>query len=201
MVKITKVYTRTGDGGETGLVGGRRLPKVHQRIEAYGTVDELNSLIGIVRSLNESKEPSPRRDSLEAILEAVSHKLFDLGAELATAPGDEYEGQVLVEARDAEWLEQVIDAMNEELPTLRSFILPGGSAMNAALHHARTVCRRAEREVLRLAQTEAVSPHVIAYLNRLSDALFVFGRWSSATLGEREILWEPGKGYPHWRWD
>src|SRR5690606_892410 len=201
MVKITKVYTRTGDGGETGLVGGRRLPKVHQRIEAYGTVDELNSLIGIVRSLNDSKEPSARRDSLEAILEAVSHKLFDLGAELATAPGDEYEGQVLVEARDAGWLEQVIDAMNEELPTLRSFILPGGSAMNAALHHARTVCRRAEREVLRLAQAEAVSPHVIAYLNRLSDALFVFGRWSSATLGAREILWEPGKGYPHWRSD
>ncbi|MCZ7599857.1 MAG: ATP:cob(I)alamin adenosyltransferase, partial [Gammaproteobacteria bacterium] len=90
---------------------------------------------------------------------------------------------------------------NEELPTLRSFILPGGSAMNAALHHARTVCRRAEREVLRLAQVEAVSPHVVAYLNRLSDALFVFGRWSSATLGEREILWEPGKGYPDWRWD
>ncbi len=200
MVKITKVYTRTGDGGETGLVGGRRLPKVHPRIEAYGTVDELNSLVGIVRSHNDDKPAETRRDKFELILEAIQHKLFDLGAELATAPGDEYEGQVLMQPDDAAWLEQVIDAMNEELPKLFSFILPGGSAMNAALHQARTVCRRAEREVLRLSVDEPVNPHVIAYLNRLSDALFVFGRWVSATLGEREVLWEPGKSYPDWRW-
>lgn len=200
MVKITKVYTRTGDTGETGLVGGRRLNKIHPRIEAYGTVDELNSLVGIVRSLNDDKNPSERRDKFELILEAVQHKLFDLGAELATLPGDEYEGQISITVGDVEWLEQVIDAMNEELPKLFSFILPGGSAMNAALHQARTVCRRAEREVLRLHEQEPVSPAVLAYLNRLSDALFVFGRWSSATLGEREVLWEPGKPYPDWRW-
>lgn len=200
MVKITNVYTRTGDGGETGLVGGRRLPKVHPRIEAYVTVDELNSLVGIVRSHNDDKPAETRRDKFELILEAIQHKLFDLGAELATAPGDEYEGQVLMQPDDAAWLEQVIDAMNEELPKLFSFILPGGSAMNAALHQARTVCRRAEREVLRLSVDEPVNPHVIAYLNRLSDALFVFGRWVSATLGEREVLWEPGKSYPDWRW-
>ncbi len=200
MVKITKVYTRTGDGGETGLVGGRRLKKTHPRIEAYGTVDELNSLIGIVRSHNDAKTPSERGDKFELILEAVQHKLFDMGAELATYPGDEYEGQVTMVESDATWLEEVIDAMNEELPKLFSFILPGGSPMNAALHQARTVCRRAERAVLQLAEVEPVSPHVLAYLNRLSDALFVFGRWVSATLGEREILWEPGKSYPDWRW-
>ena len=200
MVKITKVYTRTGDGGETGLVGGRRLGKTHPRIEAYGTVDELNSLIGIVRSLNDLKQETVRRDKFELVLEAIQHKLFDMGAELATYPGDEYEGQITLEADDSTWLEQVIDAMNEELPKLFSFILPGGSAMNASLHQARTVCRRAEREVLRLNEVEAVSPHVITYLNRLSDALFVFGRWSSATMGEREVMWEPGKDYPDWRW-
>lgn len=201
MVKINKVYTRTGDSGETGLVGGRRLSKVHPRIEAYGTVDELNSLIGIVRSLNDLKQASIRRDRFELILEAIQHKLFDMGAELATGPGDEYQGQVKMVADDAEWVEQVIDAMNTELPTLSSFILPGGSPMNAALHQARTVCRRTEREVLRLHEHEPVSAHVLAYLNRLSDALFVFGRWSSATMGEREVLWEPGKAYPDWRWD
>lgn len=200
MVKITKVYTRTGDKGETGLVGGRRLPKTHPRIEAYGTVDELNSLIGIVRSHNDAKAPGVRRDKFELILEAIQHKLFDLGAELATYPGDEYEGQITVAEDDARWLEDVIDAMNDDLPKLFSFILPGGSPMNAALHQARTVCRRAERDVLRLAAEEVVSPQVTAYLNRLSDALFVFGRWVSATLDEKEILWEPGKAYPDWRW-
>ncbi len=201
MVKINKVYTRTGDGGDTGLVGGRRLAKTHPRIEAYGTVDELNSTIGLVRSWNAAKEPGVRRDKFELILQAVQQKLFDMGAELATYPGDEYQGQVLMTDADAGWLEEVIDAMNEELPTLRSFILPGGSSMNASLHLSRTVCRRAERCVLRLAEIESVNPAVIAYLNRLSDALFVFGRWVSATMGETEILWQPAKGYPDWRWE
>ncbi len=200
MVKITKVYTRTGDAGETGLVGGRRLRKTHPRIGSYGTVDELNSLIGIVRSWNAQKETGSRRDKFELILEAVQQKLFDLGSELATYPGDEYEGQVLMAAADAAWLEEIIDAMNDELPKLFSFILPGGSPMNAALHQARTVCRRAERDVLQLSETETVNPHLLSYLNRLSDALFVFGRWASATMGESETLWEPGKGYPDWRW-
>lgn len=200
MVKITKVYTRTGDSGETGLVGGRRLSKTHDRIEAYGTIDELNACIGIVRSWNEQKTQSLRRDKFEQILEAIQQKLFDLGAELATYPGDEYEGQVTLQAHDVSWLEQVIDAMNEELPKLFSFILPGGTPLNASLHLARTVCRRGERQVLRLNETESVNPEVIAYLNRLSDALFVFGRWVSATMDEQEVLWQAGKDYPDWRW-
>lgn len=201
MVRITKVYTRTGDAGETGLVGGRRLPKTHPRIESYGAVDELNAALGVVRAWNARKEPGSRRDKFDLILEAVQQKLFDLGSELATGPGDEYEGQVTVRPEDVAWLERVIDAMNGELPKLRSFILPGGTPMNAALHQARTVCRRAEREAWRLRESEEVSPHVLRYLNRLSDALFVFGRWSGAVLGETETLWEPGKPRPDWRWE
>jgi cob(I)alamin adenosyltransferase len=201
MVRITKVYTRTGDAGETGLVGGKRLPKDHQRIESYGTVDELNACVGVVRSLNMQKTPSQRREKLEIILQAVQQKLFDMGSELATLPGDEYEGQITLQEHDAEWLEEVIDAMNTELPPLKSFILPGGTPLNASLHQARTVCRRAEREVLRLHRDDTVNAAILKYLNRLSDALFVMGRWVSATMGEQEILWKPGNQLPDWRWD
>jgi len=125
MVKITKVYTRTGDTGQTGLVGGKRLPKDHPRIEAYGSVDELNSVLGIVLSFLVQKDASKRRDKLELILEAIQQKLFDLGSELATLPGDEYVGQITLQAEDSEWLEEIIDTMNDELQPLKSFILPG----------------------------------------------------------------------------
>ncbi len=200
MVRITKVYTKTGDRGETGLVGGKRIPKTHSRIEAYGTIDELMSVLGIVRSFNSKKEPSKRREKFEVILQAIQQKLFDVGSQLATLPGDEYEGQVQVKQKDIEWLEAVIDAMNDELSPLTSFILPGGSPLNAFLHQARTVCRRAEREVLRLRLDEEIGDAIVPYLNRLSDALFVFGRWVSSTLGETEILWEAGKDLPDWHW-
>ena len=200
MVRITKVYTKTGDRGETGLVGGKRVPKTHSRIEAYGTIDELMSVLGIVRSFNSKKEPSKRREKFEVILQAIQQKLFDVGSQLATLPGDEYEGQVRVKQKDVEWLEAVIDAMNDELSPLTSFILPGGSPLNAFLHQARTVCRRAEREVLRLRLDEEIDDVVVPYLNRLSDALFVFSRWVSSTLGETEILWEAGKDLPDWHW-
>ena len=123
MVKITKVYTRTGDSGQTGLVGGKRLPKDHPRIEAYGTVDELNSLIGIVLSFLEQKKASKRSLKLKLILKAIQQKLFDMGSELATLPGDEYEGQVNLQPEDVNWLEEIIDAMNDELEPLKSFIL------------------------------------------------------------------------------
>ncbi|MGA1597640.1 MAG: cob(I)yrinic acid a,c-diamide adenosyltransferase [bacterium] len=200
MVRITKVYTRTGDAGTTGLVGGRRIVKDHLRIEGYGTVDELNSCIGLCRSFLAQKEASVRRDKLDVILEAVQQKLFDMGSELATLSGDEYEGQVKLQPEDAEWLEEVIDAMNEDLEPLRSFILPGGTPLNAFLHQGRTVCRRAERAVIRLSREDEVSPEVVKYLNRLSDFLFVAGRWVTATLGETEALWVPGKAQPDWRW-
>jgi cob(I)alamin adenosyltransferase len=200
MVKITKVYTRTGDSGQTGLVGGKRLPKDHPRIEAYGTVDELNSVIGLALSFLTQKEASKRREKLELILEAIQQKLFDTGSELATLPGDEYEGQITLKAEDAEWLEEIIDAMNEELQPLKSFILPGGTSLNAFLHQARTVCRRAERDILKLNQIDLVNQEIIKYINRLSDFLFVAGRWVTETLGETETLWQPGKSSPDWSW-
>ena len=201
MVKITKVYTRTGDTGQTGLVGGKRLPKDHPRIEAYGTVDELNSLIGIVLSFLEQKKASKRSLKLKLILKAIQQKLFDIGSELATLPGDEYEGQVNLQPEDVNLLEEIIDAMNDELEPLKSFILPGGTPLNSFLHQARTVCRRAEREVIRLNHVDLVSPEIIKYLNRLSDFLFVSGRWVAETLGEKETLWEPGKSAPDWKWN
>ncbi|MDE0908498.1 MAG: cob(I)yrinic acid a,c-diamide adenosyltransferase [SAR324 cluster bacterium] len=200
MVRITKVYTRSGDKGDTGLVGGKRIPKNHPRIESYGTVDELNSVVGLCRSFLAQKESSVRRDKLDLVLEAIQQKLFDMGSELATLPGDEYEGQITLQPEDAEWLEEIIDAMNEDLEPLRSFILPGGTPLNAFLHQARTVCRRAERDVIRLSREEEVNPEVIKYLNRLSDFLFVAGRWVTATLGEQETLWQPGKAQPEWEW-
>ena len=201
MVKITKVYTRTGDSGETGLVGGKRLPKDHPRIEAFGSVDELNSVLGLVLSFLVQKDASDRRKKLELIFEAIQQKIFDMGSELATLPGDEYKGQITIQAEDAEWLEEIIDAMNEELQPLKSFILPGGTSLNASLHHARTVCRRAERDIIKLKQIDLVSPEILKYINRLSDLLFVVGRWVTETLGEKETLWQPGKSKPDWNWN
>ena len=201
MVKITKVYTRTGDSGETGIVGGKRLPKDHPRIEAFGSVDELNSVLGLVLSFLAQKDASKRRTKLKLIFEAIQQKLFDMGSELATLPGDEYDGQITMQAEDAEWLEAIIDAMNEELQPLKSFILPGGTSLNAYLHHARTVCRRAEREILKLKGIDLVSPEILKYINRLSDLLFVVGRWVTETLGEKETLWQSGKSTPDWNWN
>lgn len=198
MVRITKVYTRTGDQGQTSLVGGRRVPKDHPRIEGYGTIDELNSVIGIARHFNSQKIESIQRQKLEGILAAIQQKLFDIGSELATLPGDEYPGQLILSEVPAQWLEGIIDTMNEDLGPLKSFILPGGTPLNAFLHQARTVCRRAERLVFYLHQQEAINPHILIFLNRLSDALFVFGRWTSCTMGESETLWEPGQSLPSW---
>jgi len=198
MVKITKVYTRSGDSGTTGLVGGRRLPKDHPRIMAYGTVDELNSVLGIVLSFLLQKEETISRKKLGVILEAIQQKLFDMGSQLATLPGDEYKGQIYLKPEDTVWLEGIIDSMNEELQPLKSFILPGGTPLNSFLHLSRTVCRRAEREIIKLNQIDLVSPEIIKFINRLSDFLFVTGRWVTEKLGENEILWKPGKKNPDW---
>ena len=198
MVKITKVYTRSGDSGTTGLVGGKRLPKDHPRIMAYGTVDELNSVLGIALSFLLQKEETISRKKLGVILEAIQQKLFDMGSQLATLPGDEYEGQIYLKPEDTVWLEEIIDSMNEELQPLKSFILPGGTPLNSFLHLSRTVCRRAEREIIELNQIDLVSPEIIKFINRLSDFLFVTGRWVTEKLGEHETLWKPGKKNPDW---
>ncbi len=184
---INRVYTRRGDTGRTSLAGGQRLPKNDLRIEAYGTVDELNSFIGLAR---ESARELP---ALHRILGRVQHELFNLGSLLATMPEDVHPKQARITAADSEQLEREIDSMNEGLPPLRSFVLPGGSRLNAELHVCRTVCRRAERVLVALAGQAQVDEAGLMYLNRLSDALFVWSRWASHELGAPEILWEPNQ--------
>lgn len=192
MVRITKVYTRQGDRGNTALVGGRKAAKDDIRVESYGTVDELNCILGVVRSFNAEKPAGPRREGLDRLLQAIQQRLFDLGAELATHPDDRYENQPLVATVDVKWLEGAIDTLNAELPPLKSFVLPGGGPVTAFLHQARAVCRRCERLTVTLAREQAVGDQVLPYLNRLSDLLFVLGRWVAANLGETEVLWQPG---------
>jgi cob(I)alamin adenosyltransferase len=182
---INRVYTRQGDSGETALAGGQRVAKDSLRIEAYGTVDELNAFIGVARA------GAP--DELAAILLRVQHELFNLGSILATLPEDVHPKQARVTDAEVARLETEMDRMNEGLPPLRSFVLPGGSRLNAELHVCRTVCRRAERVCVALAREESVPEEAIRYLNRLSDALFVWSRWASRVEGVAETLWEPNR--------
>jgi cob(I)alamin adenosyltransferase len=184
---INRVYTRRGDSGHTSLAGGQRLPKNDLRIEAYGTVDELNSFIGLAR---ESARELPE---LAEILRRVQHELFNLGSQLATMPEDLHPKQARITPAESAQLEREIDRMNEGLPPLRSFVLPGGSRLNAELHICRTVCRRAERVCVSLAGTAEVDGTILQYLNRLGDALFVWSRWASHKLGTQETLWEPNQ--------
>jgi cob(I)alamin adenosyltransferase len=184
---INRVYTRRGDRGQTSLAGGQRLPKDDPRIEAYGTVDELNSFIGLAR---ESARDLPE---LDGILRRVQHELFNLGSLLATLPEDVHPKQARITPGESAQLEREIDRMNEGLPPLRSFVLPGGSRLNAELHICRTICRRAERVCVSLAAGAEVDEAIVQYLNRLSDALFVWSRWASHRLGVAETLWEPNQ--------
>jgi cob(I)alamin adenosyltransferase len=191
-VAITRVYTKKGDAGETGLVGGQRVRKDDPRIVAYGTVDELNAFVGAARqTLGEHAAQTPALAALGEVLLRVQHELFNLGSVLATRPEDLRPQQARIGAHDITALEADMDQRNEELAALRSFVLPGGCRANTDLHVARTVCRRAERACVALAAVEAVDPQAIAYLNRLSDAFFVWSRWVSAKLGCEETLWDP----------
>ena len=194
-IRITRVYTRTGDRGETALVGGRRIPKDSPRIVAYGAIDELNSVLGIVRTLA-SKERSAAAARLIEILKRLQNELFDLGSELATPADAEYEGMWRVAEPEVRELERTIDECQKDLEILKSFVLPGGGLLGAFLHQARTVCRRAEIEILRLSRVEAVSPFLLGYVNRLSDLLFVLARWIAKQEGEAEFLWERGLRLP-----
>jgi cob(I)alamin adenosyltransferase len=191
---INRVYTRQGDGGDTGLAGGQRVPKDGPRIEAYGTVDELNAFLGTARvTAQQLAADAPRLHELDAILLRVQHELFNLGSILATLPEDVHPRQARVTETEVARLEEEMDRMNEELPPLRSFVLPGGNRLNAELHICRTVCRRAERVTVSLARVEATPPEAVRYLNRLSDALFVWSRWASHVLLSPETLWEPNQ--------
>lgn len=177
-----KIYTKTGDDGTTSLFGGERVPKDSLRIEAYGTVDELNSIIGLCRSLN------PPRD-VDPILTQLQQDLFTLGADLATPSDVTTKGVKRLQSERIAAIEADIDRIDPMLQPLKHFILPGGSGSAAALHFARTVCRRAERNVVRLAASEDISPNVIIYLNRLSDYLFILARWMNQIEGKTETRW------------
>ncbi len=185
MVKLNKIYTRTGDEGETGLVGGGRIRKNHPRVEAYGDVDEANAIIGLVR-LHTSAEP-------DAMLERIQHDLFDLGADLATpfSHTEAPESALRMLPTQTERLERDIDMLNEKISPLHSFILPGGTPASSYLHLARTIVRRAERMAFALAEHEPVNPHALHYLNRLSDFLFVLARAMNDN-GTKDVLWKPG---------
>ena len=182
MVKLTRIYTRGGDKGETSLGGGRRVPKHDPRVAAYGTVDEANAAVGCAR-LHTGGEA-------DAMLERIQNDLFDLGADLAT-PEDGRRGSLRINEAQVERLEEEIDALNEDLKPLDSFVLPGGSAAAAYLHLARTVTRRAERLITLLAESQAVNPLAIRYVNRLSDHLFVLARHLNDG-GADDVLWKPG---------
>jgi cob(I)alamin adenosyltransferase len=192
---INRVYTRRGDSGQTGLVGGQRVSKDDLRIEAYGTIDELNSFVGLAReSTIELAGQNPELQQLASILRRVQHELFNAGSVLATLPEDLHPRQPRITEAESAQLEREMDQLNESLAPLRSFVLPGGSRLNAELHICRTVCRRAERICVALTSRETADGEIVKYLNRLSDAFFVWSRWASQKLGSAENLWEPNQG-------
>lgn len=182
-----KIYTRTGDSGDTGLFGGNRVSKAHVRIEAYGAVDETNALLGMARAFAPEHPASERLDNL---LAALQDDLFVAGSDLAT-PLDSRAAVPRLAAVRIERLEQEIDGLEEDLPPLENFILPGGAPIASILHAARTTCRRAERRVVAASASEPLNKSVPVYLNRLSDYLFVLARWANRTAGEKEHLWKP----------
>ena len=184
MVYLDRIYTRSGDAGETSLGDGSRVPKTSRRIVAYGAVDELNAMIGAARAAT--------GEDIAANLATIQNDLFDVGADLCIPETDEGGNESLrVTPEQVSWLETTIDTFTDRLEPLASFVLPGGSPAAAALHQARTVCRRAEIEVLRLSEHETVNDQVIIYLNRLSDLLFVVAR-SANNDGRDDVLWVPG---------
>ncbi len=198
-VTINRVYTKTGDAGKTRLVGGQQVDKDDIRIDSYGTVDELNAFVGIARQTLEETVAASTKQRPEALgllgdtLLRVQHELFNLGSILATLPEDVHPRQPRVTEIEVARLEEEMDHCQAVLPTLRSFVLPGGARLNADLHVCRTVCRRAERKVVELGRVSEVDPMAIQYLNRLSDAFFVWSRWASHLLEVGEILWDPNR--------
>jgi cob(I)alamin adenosyltransferase len=193
-IRLTKIYTRGGDKGLSGLVGGKRVPKESSRLEAYGTVDELNAVIGLVRTHLRQFEFNLDGEYqwYAEMLRRIQNELFDVGSELATPPEADYPEMHRMSAAEISVLESEIDRMNEELEALKSFCLPGGGLLNAYLHLARTVCRRGERAGWRLAREESLNDQLLIYLNRLSDHLFVQSRWVAKRLNEAEFVWERG---------
>jgi cob(I)alamin adenosyltransferase len=190
-MKIDRVYTRTGDAGTTSLLGGKRVSKDHPRVEAYGCLDEVNSAVGLCRAaVAAEKIPAAARRGLDAQLREIQNRLFDLGSVLSAPDAKTAKRLPLPGPEEIAALEASMDALNRSLKPLKSFVLPGGCAANAWLHHCRAACRRAERRVVTLSRREAVPPAAIQYLNRLSDWFFVAARYASAKAKAPEPLWE-----------
>jgi cob(I)alamin adenosyltransferase len=189
MVRLNRIYTRTGDKGDTGLGDGERRPKYDSRIDAYGEVDELNCVIGLARLHTQRGDADLTR--IDATLARIQNDLFDVGADLCFPPKEDEGAALRVTEAQVTAIERAIDDLNAELSPLTSFVLPGGAPAAAELHQARTVCRRAERAVVFLSSRESVGAPVIAYLNRLSDYLFVAARFANQR-GKSDILWVPG---------
>ena len=187
-VALNRIYTKTGDQGQTHLAGGQRVPKDSPRIECYGTVDELNAFVGMA-CISSAESVS----ALVPILRRVQHELFNLGSILATQPEDVHPKQARITEAEVRQLEIEMDRMNADLSPLRSFVLPGGTRLNTELHACRTICRRAERLAVTLEREEKIPPETVQYLNRLSDAFFVWSRWVNHVLGVPEVLWEPNQ--------
>jgi len=183
MVQLTRIYTKGGDKGKTSLGSGKRVAKHDPRVSAYGTVDEANASIGVARLHCDSET--------DGLLARIQNDLFDLGADLCRPEADDEEGTLRIAAQQVTWLEQEIDRINEGLEPLNSFVLPGGTAAAAHLHVARTVARRAERDMTALGEAEAINPEAVRYINRLSDLLFVLSRHCNER-GAKDVLWKPG---------
>jgi cob(I)alamin adenosyltransferase len=189
-----RIYTKTGDDGTTGLFGGARVSKTDPRVEAYGSVDELNATLGVAIASLDAK-PAPESSELRELLISIQRDLFVLGSDLATPREAAKQASYLprIEPSHVEALERAIDRFDGELPALRNFILPGGSPPAAHLHHARTVCRRAERATVALAGRLDLGPEPVHYLNRLADLLFVLARWANHAAGVPDVEWTPRK--------
>lgn len=187
-MRITKVYTKTGDKGTTGLADGSRVSKDNIRIDSYGNIDELNSILGVCRqTLNNF--PTQDATMLDNWILAIQNDLFNIGSDLATPIESRWENMILTGAEEVSCLEKMIDHCQNDLPPLREFVLPGGTLLNSYFHMARTVCRRAERVSVSLAAQENINPHIIPYINRLSDLLFVLSRWVQHKFQKPEVTW------------
>lgn len=199
-IYINRVYTRSGDEGATGLIGGERVSKASLQIECYGTCDELISFVGLVRTQAETSRSAALKESADRLFKKIQNELFDIGSQLACPlhPSEDDKIKLAsmprVSPEQVAFLEKECDRMTEALPPLKSFVIPGGSVLNGHTHVARTVCRRLERLIVRLQQEAPVDAVLRAYVNRLSDFLFVFARWSAKEEGIAEYLWEKGLG-------
>ena len=192
-MRIVKVYTKTGDKGTTGLADGSRVSKDDVRIESYGTIDELNSIIGICRQ-NIGKLPELEQEIIDRWLFALQNDLFNIGSDLATPISARWEKMIVISDTDVIQLEKIIDYCQNSLEPLKEFVLPGGTLLNSYLHLARTVCRRAERQIVTLSKENKINSQIIPFINRLSDLLFVLSRWVQKCSNKKEILWDKNMG-------